>query len=111
MESTVSETLQPEVGTREWYQHVVAPALKYPRLHDFQLELALAIQNGLDGAILASCGMGKSACFYVPVKAAILRHGEALMILVVPTKALSEDQAKSTNARGLRAVAINRDTM
>ncbi|KZT16716.1 hypothetical protein NEOLEDRAFT_1184867 [Neolentinus lepideus HHB14362 ss-1] len=80
-------------------------------LHDFQLKLALAIQNGLDGAILASCGMCKSACLYVPVKAAILRHREALMILVVPTKALSEDQAKSANARGLRAVAINRDTM
>ncbi|TFK45360.1 P-loop containing nucleoside triphosphate hydrolase protein [Heliocybe sulcata] len=111
MDVPMEDSSAVEVGSREWYRTVVARALNYAQLKDFQTDLALEIQAGKDVGALARCGEGKSALFLAPLMALKLKGMCALEILIVPTKALSEDQAKSANARNLRALAINRGTL
>ncbi|KZT21217.1 hypothetical protein NEOLEDRAFT_1073830 [Neolentinus lepideus HHB14362 ss-1] len=69
------------------------------------------LAKGKDIVFIGACRIGKSALFYVPLMAARLRFGQGLAILVVPTKALSKDQAKAANKRGLCTITINSDTL
>ncbi|KAJ6479384.1 hypothetical protein DFH09DRAFT_807850, partial [Mycena vulgaris] len=56
-------------------------------------------------------GMGKTVILQAGPIAADARGESGIGLIIVPTKVLVEQQAEVASARGLRALAINEDTV
>ncbi|TFK57843.1 P-loop containing nucleoside triphosphate hydrolase protein [Pluteus cervinus] len=91
--------------------------------HDYQLEGVTRILDGEDVLAIMATGSGKSAYIYMPILViqaikedlALCRHtnlpSNPVVIVVVPTTALEEDQEAKLNKMGVAALTINSITV
>ncbi|KAE9392473.1 P-loop containing nucleoside triphosphate hydrolase protein, partial [Gymnopus androsaceus JB14] len=75
---------------------------------DWQAHLISCVFGGYDAIFCAGTGYGKSLIFE---GLAALGGKNKLVMVICPLKSLELDQAKSASAKGLEAIAINKDTM
>ncbi|KAK6966464.1 P-loop containing nucleoside triphosphate hydrolase protein, partial [Favolaschia claudopus] len=76
-----------------------------------QLELAMHVNAGEDVFCVAGTNMGKTLVLQSGPIAAQARGEKGIALMIVPTKVLVEQQADVASRRGLRARAINQDTV
>ncbi|KAJ7278257.1 P-loop containing nucleoside triphosphate hydrolase protein [Mycena rebaudengoi] len=76
-----------------------------------QIDLSMAVNEGKDVFCVVATGMGKTVILQAGALAAHAQGENAIALISVPTKVLVEQQADVATARGLRALAINEDTV
>ncbi|KAJ6544426.1 P-loop containing nucleoside triphosphate hydrolase protein [Mycena capillaripes] len=69
------------------------------------------INQGTEVFCVAGTGMGKTLILQAGPMAAEARGEKGIALMIVPTKVLVEQQADVASRRGLRALAINQDTV
>ncbi|KAG9219887.1 hypothetical protein CCMSSC00406_0010059 [Pleurotus cornucopiae] len=102
---------EPEVGSPDWFQQIIAPALGYSQLRDWQVKLAGDVFEGNDVVCVAGTGSGKSGMLHIPLMASKVAEKPTLGMSIAPTKSLCDDQARAANERGLTAVAVHSDSL
>ncbi|KAK7013410.1 P-loop containing nucleoside triphosphate hydrolase, partial [Favolaschia claudopus] len=108
--TTLQVVSQPETPA-QWMERVLSATCKLTRLRPFQLELALEIDKKNHVFCVVATGMGKTVVLMAGAMAASARSEKGIALLIVPTKALVEQQAEVASRRGLRVLAINQDTV
>ncbi|KAJ7314641.1 hypothetical protein DFH08DRAFT_821302 [Mycena albidolilacea] len=95
--------------------HVLRVRCAVAKLRPYQLELGLKIDNKQDVVCVNATGTGKTVVLMAGAIAADARREKGITLLIVPTKILVEQQcvprAEVASRRGLRALAINQDTV
>ncbi|KAJ7689946.1 P-loop containing nucleoside triphosphate hydrolase protein, partial [Mycena rosella] len=90
---------------------VLRSTCKVTKLWPFQLELSIDVNDGIDVFCVIATGMGKTVILQSGAIAAHARGEKGIALIIVPTKVLVEQQADVASRRGLRALAINQDTV
>ncbi|KAJ7843532.1 hypothetical protein B0H14DRAFT_3456092 [Mycena olivaceomarginata] len=75
------------------------------------LDSLLHLNDGQDVFLVIAPGFGKSVVLFAPLIAAQARGERGIAFMIVPTKVLAEQQAEVGRKYGLRAVAINEDSV
>ncbi|KAJ7245531.1 P-loop containing nucleoside triphosphate hydrolase protein [Mycena rebaudengoi] len=101
----------PAVNSREWLDSLLRVRCKVSTLWPHQIDLSMAVNEGKDVFCVVATGMGKTVILQAGALAAHARGENAIALIIVPTKVLVEQQADVATARGLRALAINEDTV
>ncbi|KAH9942868.1 P-loop containing nucleoside triphosphate hydrolase protein [Amylocystis lapponica] len=101
----------PPVGSRDWLCTLLREKCKISQPYDYQLDHGMDLIAGRDVFLVMAPGMGKTTLLHAPLLAAQARGEKGIGIVVVPTKLLGEQQAETACSRGLRALAINQDTV
>ncbi|KAJ6549418.1 P-loop containing nucleoside triphosphate hydrolase protein [Mycena vulgaris] len=101
----------PVVDSKAWLDSVLKSRCKVSKLWPFQLELSMKINQKNDIYCVIATGMGKTVILQAGAIAASARGETGICLIIVPTKVLVEQQAEVASARGLRALAINEDTV
>ncbi|KAF8598904.1 P-loop containing nucleoside triphosphate hydrolase protein [Ceratobasidium sp. AG-I] len=78
---------------------------------EWQARLPMEMDNGKDVFLIAGTGLGKSTIIYVPLLADIQESKESIGLVIVPTKTLADDQARSANSKGIPSLALHEDTL
>ena len=73
-------------------------ALNIKRLFRHQIDSFNAASAGENIMVITATASGKSLCYNLPIFDRILHNPQATALYIFPTKALSQDQLKSTNA-------------
>ncbi|KAK7000494.1 P-loop containing nucleoside triphosphate hydrolase protein [Favolaschia claudopus] len=110
----VSDALQntsPVVNSRQWLDTVLQRRCKVAKLRPFQLEVGMHIIEGKDVFCVCATAQGKTMVLQAAAIAADARGENGICLIIVPTKVLVEQQAEVASDRGLRALAINEDTV
>ncbi|KAJ7307865.1 P-loop containing nucleoside triphosphate hydrolase protein, partial [Mycena albidolilacea] len=94
----------------QWMERVLCTRCKVAKLWPYQLELSLDIDNGKHVFCVIATGMGKTLVLMAGAIAASARGERGIALFIVPTKTLVEQQVLASR-RGLRALAINQDTV
>ncbi|KAJ7637933.1 P-loop containing nucleoside triphosphate hydrolase protein [Mycena polygramma] len=102
---------KPTENPAQWMERVLCTRCKIPKLHPFQLELSLLVDKKKHIFLVIATGMGKTVVLMAGPIAASARGEKGIALFIVPTKALVEQQAEVASRRGLRALAINQDTV
>ncbi|EIN04091.1 hypothetical protein PUNSTDRAFT_33608, partial [Punctularia strigosozonata HHB-11173 SS5] len=106
-------------------RRLLKPRIPYTDVHDYQLEALCKMMDGIDVLATIKTGAGKSAYFYMFI---MLLHAfledqslqEVLkrpvpqnpcMVVIYPTNGLEVEQEATFRSYGLRALAINQDTL
>ncbi|KAJ7874113.1 P-loop containing nucleoside triphosphate hydrolase protein [Mycena leptocephala] len=110
-ELDASDALFPTVNSREWLDVILRHRCKVAKVRPFQLDLGMEIVRGKDVWCIIATGMGKTVVLQTGAIAADARGECGICLIIVPTKVLVEQQAEVAAARGLRALAINEDTV
>ncbi|KAJ7877153.1 hypothetical protein B0H13DRAFT_2253331 [Mycena leptocephala] len=110
-ELDASDALFPTVNSREWLDVILRHRCKVAKVRPFQLDLGMEIVRGKDVWCIIATGMGKTVVLQTGAIAADARGECGICLIIVPTKVLVEQQAEVATARGLRALAINEDTV
>ncbi|KAJ7116292.1 P-loop containing nucleoside triphosphate hydrolase protein [Mycena filopes] len=110
-ELDASDALFPTVNSREWLELILRHRCKVASVRPFQLDLGMEIIGGKDVWCVIATGMGKTVLLQAGAIAADARKECGICLIIVPTKVLVEQQAEVATARGLRALAINEDTV
>ncbi|KAI0069874.1 P-loop containing nucleoside triphosphate hydrolase protein [Panus rudis PR-1116 ss-1] len=76
--------------------------------YDWQLDVAEALQLGLDCTVVAGTGSGKTIPYALPLL--LPENNKKIIIVISPLKALQRDQARRFCKLGIRAAAINENT-
>lgn len=76
--------------------------------HNWQLDVAEAVELGIDSILISSTGSGKTIPFILPLLLDKTRTKKVLIIL--PLLSLQEDQALKFTRFGLMAIAVNSET-
>lgn len=76
------------------------------KLRPWQEEVLPHILSGNDVFVMVSTGGGKSLMYQYPAK---LDVGEALTLVISPTRSLQIDQVKALNKKGIGAALLNSD--
>ncbi|KAJ7320908.1 P-loop containing nucleoside triphosphate hydrolase protein [Mycena albidolilacea] len=112
MEPSPSLNTAPYVQTHsEWLDCVLRVRCAVAKLRPYQLELGLKIDNKQDVVCVNATGTGKTVVLMAGAIAADARREKGIALFIVPTKILVEQQAEVASRRGLRALAINQDTV
>ncbi|KAJ7855693.1 P-loop containing nucleoside triphosphate hydrolase protein, partial [Mycena leptocephala] len=84
-----------------------------PSLYPHQLAHGKDLNDGHELFLVVATGLGKSIVLFAPLIAAQARQerGIAFMIMIVPMKVLAEQQAEVGRKYGLKAIAINEDSV
>ncbi|KAH9945567.1 P-loop containing nucleoside triphosphate hydrolase protein [Amylocystis lapponica] len=101
----------PPLGSRDWLCSLLQQKCEISSPHPFQLDHGMDLIAGKDVFLVIAPGMGKTTVLHAPLLAAQARGERGIAIIIVPTKLLGVQQAKVASARGLRALAINEDTV
>ncbi|KAK7059355.1 P-loop containing nucleoside triphosphate hydrolase protein [Favolaschia claudopus] len=99
------------VNSREWMEELLRTRAQVREVYPHQLELAMHINAGEDVFCVAGTSMGKTLALQSGPIAAQARGEKGIALMIVPTKVLVEQQADVASRRGLRALAINQDTV
>ncbi|KAK7058204.1 P-loop containing nucleoside triphosphate hydrolase protein, partial [Favolaschia claudopus] len=99
------------VNSREWIEELLRIRAKVREVYPHQLELAMHINAGKDVVCVAGTSKGKTLVLQSGPIAAQARGEKGIALMIVPTKVLVEQQADVASRRGLRALAINQDTV
>ncbi|KAJ7195397.1 P-loop containing nucleoside triphosphate hydrolase protein [Mycena rebaudengoi] len=94
-----------------WVDDILSLRCQVAKLWPYQLELSKAIDGGSDVFVVIATGMGKTVVLQAGAILADARGEKGVAFLIVPTKVLVEQQADVASRRGLRALAINHDTL
>ncbi|KAF7341572.1 Nucleoside triphosphate hydrolase protein [Mycena sanguinolenta] len=109
-ESALPYTDHP-VNSRAWLDSLLRQKCGVPSLYPHQLDHAIDLNNGRDLFLVIGPGHGKSIVLFAPLIAAQARGERGLAFMIVPTKVLAVQQAEVGRKYGLRALAINEDTV
>ncbi|KAJ7085342.1 P-loop containing nucleoside triphosphate hydrolase protein [Mycena crocata] len=99
------------VDSPGWVEAILTHRCQVAKLWPHQLELSVHINNKKDVFGVMATGMGKTLILQAGAITADARGEKGIMLGIVPTKVLVEQQAELATARGLRALAINEDTV
>lgn len=81
------------VGSREWMAQVIRSSLNVePR--EWQIENSLRLYNSQDVFLTSGTGSGKSTLVHAVISARKLAKKPCRVILIEPTRALSDDQVR-----------------
>ncbi|KZT06052.1 uncharacterized protein LAESUDRAFT_632291, partial [Laetiporus sulphureus 93-53] len=78
---------------------------------EFQIKHGLDIIEGREVFLVIAPGQGKTTVFWAPLLAAQAFGERGVALYIVPTKLLSIQQSESARRVGLRAIALNEDTV
>ncbi|KAF6742325.1 P-loop containing nucleoside triphosphate hydrolase protein [Ephemerocybe angulata] len=92
-------------------QRTLCEAFGVSELQPFQLAHALDLSEGRDVFLAVGTGQGKTVVLLSPLVAASKRGESGIGILIVPTKALAQQQEDTSRKRGLQAFSITEDTV
>lgn len=82
-------------------KHILQKYWGHPNFRPLQEEIIIAAENRKDVLALLPTGGGKSLCFQIP---ALTKEG--ICIVISPLVALMEDQVKTLQAKGIKALAL-----
>ncbi|KAK7021543.1 hypothetical protein R3P38DRAFT_2533465 [Favolaschia claudopus] len=99
------------VNSREWMEELLRTRAQVREVYPHQLEMSMHINAGEDVFCVAGTSMGKTLVLQSGPIAAQARGEKGIALMIVPTKILVEQQADVASRRGLRALAINQDTV
>ncbi|KAJ6572245.1 hypothetical protein B0H19DRAFT_1348338 [Mycena capillaripes] len=99
------------VNSRAWLENLLRQKCGVPSLYPLQLNHGKDLNDGHDVFLVIAPGLGKSIVLFAPLIAAQARGERGIAFMVVPTKVLAEQQAEVGRKYGLRAIAINEDSV
>ncbi|KAJ7867729.1 P-loop containing nucleoside triphosphate hydrolase protein [Mycena olivaceomarginata] len=115
MDDTSEGSAQPytdqPVNSRAWLDSLLREKCGVPSLFPHQLDHGKDLNDGRDLFLVIAPGLGKSIVLFAPLIAAQARGEQGLAFMIVPTKVLAEQQAEVGRKYGLRAIAINEDSV
>ena len=85
---------EPETDLQESVRETLCNAFKISELRPFQLEHAMNLVRGKDVFLAVGTGQGKTIVLLSPLIIASHRKERGIGILVVPTKALAQQQVR-----------------
>jgi superfamily II DNA helicase RecQ len=86
-----------QVRSPEWYSSVLRQALGYKSLKNWQLSRTMDLCSGKDVFLVVGTGEGKSFLIQAPVIADHAAGRHSMGLVLVPTKALADDQVSQLN--------------
>ncbi|KAH6913288.1 P-loop containing nucleoside triphosphate hydrolase protein [Coprinopsis sp. MPI-PUGE-AT-0042] len=92
-------------------EEALCKAFKVDKLRPFQLKHALDLVEGRDVFLAVATGQGKTVVLLAPLVVAMKREEDGIGILIVPTKALAEQQETTATKIGIKAFALTEDTV
>ncbi|KAG8728823.1 hypothetical protein FRC11_010118 [Ceratobasidium sp. 423] len=95
----------------EWFDNVVCKALGYRELKPWQLDMIMSLCSGKDGFLTVATGQGESIFIQGPIVADLAAGIDSIGVTLIPTKCLADDQARSASAKGIRALALHKDSL
>ncbi|KAH9943979.1 P-loop containing nucleoside triphosphate hydrolase protein [Amylocystis lapponica] len=101
----------PFIGSREWLSDLLIRKCNISSPHPYQLDHGLDLIAKKEVFLVVAPGMGKTTLLHAPLLAAQACGEKGIAIIVVPTKLLAIQQAAVACSRGLRALAIDQDTV
>ncbi|KAJ6610162.1 hypothetical protein B0H10DRAFT_1638125, partial [Mycena sp. CBHHK59/15] len=94
-----------------WLDVLLREKCRVPSLYPHQLAHSKDLNDGRDVVLVLATGLGKTVILHAQVIAAQERQERGIAFLIVPTKELAEQQAEVAKKNGLRALAINEDSV
>ncbi|GBE78861.1 P-loop containing nucleoside triphosphate hydrolase protein [Sparassis crispa] len=101
----------PAEGSSGWLESLIVQKCGVPSVRDFQLCHGMDLIRGKDLFLVIAPGQGKTTVMHAPLLAAQAQMKIGIALMIVPTKLLALQQETVANSRGIRALAINEDTM
>ncbi|KAI0057599.1 P-loop containing nucleoside triphosphate hydrolase protein [Artomyces pyxidatus] len=109
---------------RNLVRNLLSPLVPFD-IHDYQIEGTCALANGTDLLACIPTGAGKTAYLFLPILLHTAIQGDMsiplatrqrflqdpVMVAVLPTNSLESEKEKELNRLGIRALAINVDTL
>ncbi|KAG8756127.1 hypothetical protein FRC12_010677 [Ceratobasidium sp. 428] len=87
------------IRSPEWYEHGLCKALGYKELKRWQRSLTMDLCDGKDVFLVVGTGEGKSCLIQAPVLADAAAGRKSIGVVLVPTKALADDQVSGPTVR------------
>ncbi|KAJ7215743.1 P-loop containing nucleoside triphosphate hydrolase protein, partial [Mycena rebaudengoi] len=94
-----------------WLDALLREKCRIPYVYQHQLVHGKDLVDGHDLFLVIATGKGKTIILHAPLIAAQARKERGIAFLIVPTKVLAEQQAEVAQRNGLRALAINEDSV
>ncbi|KAF8601733.1 P-loop containing nucleoside triphosphate hydrolase protein, partial [Ceratobasidium sp. AG-I] len=94
-----------------WYNTTLCKSLGYTKLKKWQLERTMDLCNGKDVFLVVATGEGKSCLIQAPVIADHAAGRLSIGLVLVPTKALADDQARAAKAKKIQGLALHEDSL
>ncbi|KZT03556.1 uncharacterized protein LAESUDRAFT_761893 [Laetiporus sulphureus 93-53] len=111
----MSELAQSSLGdpqiNAEWLAELVSRKCGISQPREFQITHGLDITKGRDVFLVVLSGQDKTTVFWAPLLAAQALGERGIATYIVPTKLLSIQKSESARRVGLRAIALNKDTI
>ncbi|PCH41838.1 nucleoside triphosphate hydrolase protein, partial [Wolfiporia cocos MD-104 SS10] len=95
----------------EWLTTLLQQRCGIVQPRDFQVRHGMDLINGKDLFLVVAPGQGKTLVMYAPLLAAQALSQQGIAIIVAPTKLLTVQLSNGATKIGLRALAINEDTL
>ncbi|EIN10568.1 P-loop containing nucleoside triphosphate hydrolase protein, partial [Punctularia strigosozonata HHB-11173 SS5] len=94
-----------------WLESLLKEKCNITSVRPFQLDHGLDLMAGRDLMLVTATGTGKTTVLHAPLLAAQARKETGIAFIVIPTKLLGEQHAKSATSRGLYSLCLNEDTV
>ncbi|KAJ7921286.1 hypothetical protein B0H13DRAFT_1866888 [Mycena leptocephala] len=111
MEVSEDTATDPPVNSLPWLDNLLRQKCGIPSLYPHQLAHGKDLNDGRELFLVIATGLGKSIVLFAPLIAAQARQECGIAFMIVPTKVLAEQQAEVGRKYGLKAIAINEDSM
>ncbi|KEP49080.1 DEAD/DEAH-box helicase [Rhizoctonia solani 123E] len=98
------------IRSQGWYEETLCQEMHYSELKDWQKEGVMALCGGKDVFLVIGTGQGKSFLIQAPIIADRKSGNPSIGIVLVPTKALADDQARAAKDKGINALALHEDS-
>ncbi|PCH37256.1 nucleoside triphosphate hydrolase protein, partial [Wolfiporia cocos MD-104 SS10] len=99
------------VGSSGWLSALLQRKCQISRPREFQVRHGMDLINGKDLFLVIAPGQGKTIVMFAPLLAAQARAEAGIAFIIVPTKLLTLQLSNGASKAGLRAIAINEDTL
>ncbi|KAJ6463097.1 P-loop containing nucleoside triphosphate hydrolase protein [Mycena vulgaris] len=110
-DATVPAFISHPVNSVAWLEALLRQKCGLPSLYPHQLAHGKDLNDGRDLFLVIATGLGKSIVLFAPLIAAQARQERGIAFVIVPTKVLAEQMAEVGRKYGLRALAINEDSV
>ncbi|KAJ7835630.1 hypothetical protein B0H13DRAFT_2369235 [Mycena leptocephala] len=111
MEVSEDTATDPPVNSLPWLDNLLRQKCGIPSLYPHQLAHGKDLNDGRELFLVIATGLGKSIVLFAPLIAAQARQECGIAFMIVPTKVLAEQQAEVGRKYGLKAIAINEDSV
>lgn len=102
-------TAWPQWVPGDLREHLIGEGIEEPYIH--QVELAELLRDGQDAVIATATASGKSLGYQLAALAHLAEHPQACVLYISPTKALGNDQLRSTAGLAAHTTGVGADTV